>query len=87
MSVRVITLVVVMLLIMISIKSFSLFRKQQANTKKAEELTRQIASEQARSQEIDAYQDYVSTDAYVEQIARDRLGLAYPDEILFRPLE
>ena len=45
------------------------------------------ASEQARSEEISAYEVYVKTDECIEQIARDRLGLAYPNEIILKPEE
>lgn len=86
-SMRIIACAVVALLVTVSVRSYNLFQKKQAYNEKQVALTRQIASEQARSEEINAYAEYVGTDEYVEQIARDRLGLAYPNEILFRPEE
>ena len=33
--------------------------------------------------EIEEYREYVNSDEYVEDIARKKLGLIYPDEIIF----
>jgi len=86
-SVRIITCVVAVLLVIVSVRSYSLYQKKLAYNKQEAAVTKEIASEEARSKEIDAYEAYVGTNEFVEQIARDRLGLAYPNEILFRPEE
>ncbi len=37
--------------------------------------------------EIEDYRDYVKTDQYVEEVARDKLGLVYKDEVLLKAKE
>ena len=42
-----------------------------------------MEAERQRAEEIDDLEDYVGTDEYVEDVAKDKLGLVYPNEILF----
>lgn len=57
--------------------------------KKAEKarLERLIAEEKKRTEEIADYRAYIETKSYIEQIAREVLGLVYPDEIIFKPVK
>lgn len=56
--------------------------------KKAEaaRLEHMIAEEQKRTETIADYRAYVQTKSYIEEIAREVLGLVYKDEIIFRPV-
>ena len=51
------------------------------------ELDDKLAEEEARTKEIQDYKDYVETDEYVEEVARDKLGLVYDDEVLLKANE
>ena len=51
---------------------------------KKERLIRLKAQEELRSEEIEQYRAYVKTRGYMEEVAREVLGLVYKDEILFR---
>ena len=51
---------------------------------KKENLDQRIADEKERTIEIDNLKDYMQTDAYAEEVARERLGLVKPDEIVFQ---
>lgn len=44
-----------------------------------------IAEEEKRTAEIDEYRVYVQTDKYIEEVAREVLGLVYKNEVIFRP--
>ena len=46
-----------------------------------------MKEEQERTAEIEDYRDYVKTDQYVEEVARDKLGLVYKDEVLLKAKE
>lgn len=37
-----------------------------------------------RSKEIENLKEYVQSDKYIEDVARDKLGLVFEDEILFQ---
>ena len=46
-----------------------------------------MEAEEARSEEIEELKEYVQSDEYAEQVAKDKLGLVYEDEIIFKPEE
>ena len=46
--------------------------------------SRQIEEEQARTQEIEDLKQYMLTDEYAEQAAREKLGLVKENEIIFQ---
>ncbi len=48
-----------------------------------EEWNDRMDEELLRADEIEEYKLYTETDEYVEQIAREKLGMVYPDEIIF----
>ncbi len=52
-----------------------------------ESLNRQIDEEEARTAEIEEERAYVQTKKYIEEMAREKLGLVYPDEIIFEEEE
>lgn len=82
---RLVLCAIIIMAAVLSVKSISLQRKKAANEEKIAQLESDLASEEARSAELDDYEEYVGTDEYIEQVAKDRLGLAYPDEKLLRP--
>ena len=61
----------------------SLKEKNEVYLAKEEELQLQIDAELERSEEIDELKEYVETDEYIEMVAKEKLGLAYENEILF----
>ena len=48
------------------------------------ELQKQIEDEKERASEIDELEEYVGTDEYVEEVAKDKLGLVNKNEIIFK---
>ena len=85
MGALVVTAVVILLLVTVSMHSYKLYEKQLAYEEKITELRASIEAEIARSAEIDTYAEYVKTREYKETVAKERLGLVYPDEILLKP--
>ena len=47
---------------------------------------RSAAEEKNRTVEIADYRAYIETKSYIEEIAREVLGLVYKDEIIFKPV-
>jgi cell division protein DivIC len=80
-----ITAVVAVLLISLSVQSHTLEEKNAAYEEQEAKLTAQIEDEEARAEEIAGLEEYMQSDEYIEQAARDKLGLVYPDEILIKP--
>ncbi len=49
------------------------------------ELQSKIDDENKRSDELSEYEKYVKTKKFVEEIAKNKFGLIYPDELVFKP--
>ena len=82
-SVLLVSGVIAVLAVMLSVASISLHAKNQDYKAQETELEKQLEEERIRAEEIDDLEDYVGTDQYVEDVAKDKLGLIYPNEILF----
>ncbi len=52
--------------------------------KEIAELQAQVDEEQKRTNELNEYKKYIQTKKFVEEVAKDKFGLVYPDEIIFR---
>ncbi|MCR4901290.1 MAG: septum formation initiator family protein [Butyrivibrio sp.] len=76
--------VVFLLLGVVSVKSISLVQKEKEYQSKEDALQLQIDSELERSDEIAEYEKYTQTRKYIEEVARQKLGLVYPGEIIFK---
>ena len=84
---KIILFALIVMVIAVSLRSYDLHQKKAQNAARIQELEMEIASEEAREKEIDAYSELVKSDEFTEQVARDRLGLVYPDETLLVPKE
>ncbi len=82
-----ISAVVLVMLVVITIKSVELQSKSDYYASREAVLNKQIAEEQERTEEIAEYKKYVQTKKYVEEVAKDKLGLVYDDEVIFKPEE
>lgn len=78
-----VSFIVVMLLVVILVKSVQLSDKRSEYDAKEAQLNEQIAEEEKRTQELAEYEKYTKTAKYVEEVAKDKLGLVYEDEIIF----
>ena len=75
------------LLLVASFGKLRLQQKNDAYRQQQEELLAEISEEQERTKEIEELKKYVQTKKYVEEVAKERLGLVYEDEILFKAEE
>lgn len=58
-------------------------QEYRALLKEAAELEQQIAQEQEKALDFEAQKEYYNSDSYIEQIAREQLGLVKSNEILY----
>lgn len=79
-----ITAVVLALLVALSIHTHTLKLEDEAYAAREEVLKSQLEEESKRSEELEEKSIYVQTRDYIEQIARDRLGLIASDESVIR---
>lgn len=83
-SVILISCVIVLMAVVLSAGSISSREKNRAYKAREAELEAQLEEENARAEEIDALEEYIGTDEYIEDVAKEKLGLVNPNEILFR---
>lgn len=83
-SMILVIIVMAAILIAVSVRGVYLNTKLAEYNAQIEELQAEIESENARTEEIEDYAKYVQTDEYVEEVARDKLGLVKEGEIIFR---
>ena len=83
-SVILITSVVVILAGVLAVGSVNLLKKRKQQETQIVELEKQKLKEEQRKQELKEKEEYYNSDKYIEDVARDK-GLAYENEILFKP--
>ena len=83
-AVIVIVFIGVVLCIVLLVNGFSLNQKILANETRVQELEELIAEENERTTEIEELEEYMQTDEYLEQEAKERLGFVKDGEIIFK---
>lgn len=80
-----ITAVVLSLGVVVNLKSASMRKKDLEYQAKETALDYQITQEKNRANELEEQRIYVQTKQYIEEVAKQKLGLVKPDEILLKP--
>ena len=83
-SMFLVTLVVVMVMTVVAVRSVGLQQKIDVKRHELELLEAQIEEENLRTLEIEEFAKEVQTKGFIENIAREKLGLVYEGEILFK---
>lgn len=79
------TFVVLLLAVVVHIRGNELKEKNMEYYDKEIILESQVAEESKEAEELAQEQIYVQTKEYIEKMAKEKLGLVYPDEILLKP--
>ena len=82
-----ITFVVAILFIAMMTKSISVEKQLSQYQQELEKLDNKVTEETERTKEIDDLKEYMETDEYAEEVARDKLGLVKDNEIVFKEQE
>ncbi len=77
-------IVVLLLFGVVMAGSHSLKLKDEEYKKCEAALQAEIDEQLLIQAELKAYDDYTHTRKYIEEVARTKLGLVYPDEIIFK---
>ncbi len=83
-SMFLVSAVVLMIMIAVAVKSVELQDKIDAKNAELQQLETLIGEEDARTGELENLAKEVQTKGYIENVAREKLGLVYEDEILFK---
>ena len=76
--------IVVLMLIFVSVASLNLRVQNERKQDHIEALNSEIDAEKKRAEELVEYRKYVQTKKYAEEVAKEKLGLVYADEIIFK---
>lgn len=82
----VISFIVIAFCIVVGVQMFQKYSTLRQLKEQESKLTEQYEQELQLSEELKDQESYVKTDDYVEEMAR-KLGLLYPDEVIFKPEE
>lgn len=75
--------VLLLLAVMLGVRGMTLKAKNDEYRIREAELQAQVEAQERRTQELDELEEYVGSDEYIADVAKDKLGLAYEDEIIF----
>lgn len=82
-----IVIVIVILLGALGVKSLELRYQNEELKKEEAALNEDLEEEKIRAKEIEELSKFVQTKQYVEQVAKEKLGLVYEDETIFKKQE
>lgn len=75
---------ILIMIAVVSVHSFSLKEKEAKYAAREQELLNQIEQENRRTDELRELETYTKTKKYAEEVAKDKLGLVYENEIIFK---
>jgi cell division protein FtsB len=76
--------VVGILIVVIMVACFGLYQRLVKNRERISELQSEIVKEEQRAEDIEEYRKYTETREYIEEVAREKLGLVYEGEVIFK---
>lgn len=82
-----ITAIVIVFIAVMTVQIYRMKQKDEEYMAREEELMRAYEEETQRSQELKELESYMSSAAYIEDVAKSRLGLVYDNEIIFKERE
>lgn len=84
---KTILMILLVLYVVMSVKVSQLYSQSTALEAKEENLKELIQSEEERRVQLEEEQEYRQSLEYIEELAREKLGLIKPNEILLLPKE
>lgn len=79
--------VVLIMVVVMFANTRNLQKKVDSYSQRIQVLEEKKEMQLARQEELEEYARYVQTKKYVEEVAKDKLGLVYEDEIIFKAKE
>ena len=83
-SMVLIIIVVLILTVTVAIRCVELSKRRDELEAQKQELQEQKDAAEARAEEIEEFRKYTQTAGYIEEVAKEKLGLVYEGEIVFK---
>ena len=77
--------VIICMAVIVNLKVSALEEKNNTYTRRLNILEQELAQEQDRAQTLEEDRLKVQTKQYIEKVAKEKLGLVNPDEIILKP--
>lgn len=87
MAIMGVTMVVAFFAVTVNAKSAGLKKTDRNYEVRESEVQAKLDDEKKRTEELNQYKIHVTTKQYAEEVAKEKLGLVRPDEILLKPSE
>ena len=81
---RIVALTLILVIIVLGANIIRLYEKNKMYAAKEENLKKQYEEQVDREGELSALEEFTKTMDYIEQVAREKLGLVFPNEIIFK---
>lgn len=81
----IVAFVVIVFCLVLGIRTLSLKQQRDELAERRAAIEKEIAAEKERTKELEELEKYMQTKKYMEEVAKEKLGLVYPDEILIEP--
>lgn len=75
---------IMIMTVVVGVNSVSLKQKEEKYAAREQELMELIEAETKRAAELEEFATYTKTKKYAEEVAKDKLGLVYDNEIIFQ---
>lgn len=86
-NMRVIAIIIVIFAFTLGISGATMYAKNSEYEELIYQLEQQLEEEEKRTQDIADFEEHTTTDAYIEEVAKEKLGMAFPDEIILKSKE
>lgn len=86
-AMRIVVAAVLILMVVLLVQSSRLNKKIESGNQQISELQDMTETEEKRTDEIKDLEDYMQSDEYKEQVAKDKLGMIKDGEIIFKESE
>ncbi len=81
---RYVGIIVLFLIVVMGVQMANLYHKNSEYEEREAALEAELLEQQARQEELAAYEAYTQTEEYKENVSRTKLGLVRDNEIIFR---
>ena len=79
-----ISLIVLVFLVVMGVQIVKLKEQEKNYAKQESQLKEQLAGETQRAEELSVLEKYMQTTSYIEDVAKNKLGLVYENEIIYK---
>ena len=84
MGMVIVAMIVFLLMIVVAVNNIQLTKKKKEYEAQVVVLQEAIEKEDARAAQLEEFKNYTQTQAYIEEVAKEKLGLVHEGEIVFK---